>query len=291
MNILVGIDLGRHYKAALSLASKLKFEKPKWIFAHSVDVSVAFSGYNVMTEAPFAFDFIRSANEAGQVILDEAKEQATACGIEAETALLAGTASSALADYSDDIGADLVCVHAGGKGRIDSLFLGSVSRGVAIASKSSVLVSKGTILPMGKISVVFATDHSDYANQAIDKFIGMHPNGIKHIHVVSALHLNQKDVQFDIGKLDTEIEKWLAKTAKKKTNEVVEKLSKAGFSCTGEVLNLPVNEAISHAMKDTGADLLVMGAQGHGFMHRLVLGSVSLHQVVAEPYSVLIVRP
>ena len=38
------------------------------------------------------------------------------------------------------------------------------------------------------------------------------------------------------------------------------------------------------------ADLLVLGAQGHGFLERLTTGSVSLDQAVARPYSVIVMR-
>jgi nucleotide-binding universal stress UspA family protein len=43
-------------------------------------------------------------------------------------------------------------------------------------------------------------------------------------------------------------------------------------------------------MLDTQADILVMGAQGHGFVERVFIGSVSLHQALYEPYPVMIVR-
>ena len=36
--------------------------------------------------------------------------------------------------------------------------------------------------------------------------------------------------------------------------------------------------------------LMILGAQGHGFIERLLIGSTSLHQVAAEPYPVLVLR-
>ena len=50
------------------------------------------------------------------------------------------------------------------------------------------------------------------------------------------------------------------------------------------------NEVIRNAMTSSGADLLIMGAQGHGFLDRLVIGSTSHHHFVAEPYPVLLLR-
>ncbi len=227
----------------------------------------------------------------GKEALDRAKDHACGHGIKAETTLLTGDAARALVQYADDSHADLVCVHSERKGRPGSLFLGSVSRGLAIASSHSVPISKGWIAPSGKLKVVFATDHSDYADKALAKFIEMAPQGIKSIKVVTALHLNDIGGHFDIVQMDSSIERWLVETGVRKNEDAVEKLRNAGYSSSGEVYNLPVNEAISEAMKSTHADLLVMGAQGHGFMYRLALGSTSLHQVVVEPYPILIIRP
>jgi nucleotide-binding universal stress UspA family protein len=43
-------------------------------------------------------------------------------------------------------------------------------------------------------------------------------------------------------------------------------------------------------MTEQNGDLLILGAQGHGFLHRIMLGSVALHQIAVEEYPVLIVR-
>lgn len=37
-------------------------------------------------------------------------------------------------------------------------------------------------------------------------------------------------------------------------------------------------------------ELLILGAQGHGFWERLTVGSVSFHQAIAESHSVLMLR-
>ncbi|RYG31629.1 universal stress protein, partial [bacterium] len=43
-------------------------------------------------------------------------------------------------------------------------------------------------------------------------------------------------------------------------------------------------------MSETGSDLLILGARGHGLIERLLIGSLALHVVVAEPYSVMVLR-
>ncbi len=285
MNIVVGVDLGRHYESALNLANRLQFNHPHWILAHSVDVAMAFSGYSVISEAPLAYDFFKSASEGAQKVLDDGK--ADNPDFDIETRLLTGSAVNELIRLTEETKSELICVHSERKGSLGSLFLGSVSRGIAIAAHQSILISKGEIDPTGPVRAVLATDHSDYANRAITRFLEMKPAGIHHIHVISALHISgQNPTDTDTGVVRT-----LFDEARAKTNQVVERLSNAGYCATGEVINRPVHEAINVAMESVKADLLIIGGQGHGFVHRALLGSTSLHQVVAEPYSVLVIRP
>jgi nucleotide-binding universal stress UspA family protein len=55
-------------------------------------------------------------------------------------------------------------------------------------------------------------------------------------------------------------------------------------------VNASVNDAIKQTMQEFNAQLLIVGAHGHGFFERMMLGSIALHQVVAEPHSVLVLR-
>jgi hypothetical protein len=43
-------------------------------------------------------------------------------------------------------------------------------------------------------------------------------------------------------------------------------------------------------MDAMSADLLILGAKGHGFLERITMGSVSLRQAIAGMYSTLILR-
>jgi nucleotide-binding universal stress UspA family protein len=52
----------------------------------------------------------------------------------------------------------------------------------------------------------------------------------------------------------------------------------------------PIHEAIDRALDQASAELLILGAKGHSLLERLTLGSVSLHQAISGPCSVLILR-
>jgi nucleotide-binding universal stress UspA family protein len=281
MKILFGIDSGRNYGSALNLASRLKFRGSEWLLAHSVDLTCTVTGYGV-GELGYGTEWGDALTEAGERSLEEAAESACAHGYATKPLLLSGSAGEALLVAAEDVEADLIVVHSTDKGRIGSLFLNSVSRALSIAAGQSVLISKGKISPKGPIKAVFATDHSEYATKALDRFIAMGCEGISSIKVITALH---------VGEINTPQTNHLFSEATRQTKEAVAKLQAAGFTCSGEVIDAPVYEAIDRTMALTKADLLILGAQGHGFMRRLIVGSTALHEVVAEPHPVLIVRP
>ena len=53
----------------------------------------------------------------------------------------------------------------------------------------------------------------------------------------------------------------------------------------------PVETAIETVMREEKADLLIVGAQGHGFLHRITAGSISFHFALRSPFHTLILRP
>jgi nucleotide-binding universal stress UspA family protein len=290
MKILIGVDTNCTYKSALHLCERLRFPNPAWTLAHSVETGLTFPGYGSPSETAHAIDFARLAHQAGQIAIDNAATDAMENGLQVEPHLLLGNAAESMMRFADENGVDLIAVHSERKGRLGSFFLGSVSRGLAISAKQSILISKGQAPTGGPVNAVYAIDHSSYSTCALERFLEMAPSGIKKIHVLTSVHLSENDPNFNTSR-QMPIERKLVEEAKSKVGRVVNGLSSAGYAVTGHVYNLPVDEAINRGMTNAGAELLIMGAQGHGFLHRLTLGSTALHQVVVEPYSVLLLRP
>jgi nucleotide-binding universal stress UspA family protein len=57
-----------------------------------------------------------------------------------------------------------------------------------------------------------------------------------------------------------------------------------------EIRQEEVHEAIVHSMEQNQAYLLVLGAQGHSFVERMTMGSVSMHEVIYGRHPVLVIR-
>jgi nucleotide-binding universal stress UspA family protein len=213
-------------------------------------------------------------------------------GTQQTTSVLNGFATDQLLEHADETKTDLIVCGGPHHSAIGALFLGSVARGLTISATCSLLIAKGKSVPTRPLKAVLATDHSPYMERAIKKLLELAPQGIEEITVVSAY--NEAQVQA-LATYTTDLPHGWAdmvrKTLQEKNEAVCEMLKPLGATCHAQFVDATVREAIAQTMQETGADILIMGAQGHGFVDRLTLGSTSFHEVMASPYSVLLLRP
>lgn len=188
-----------------------------------------------------------------------------------------GNPSVELLGRADDLGVDLVAVRASNKVAVEALWLGSVARALVEGAHQSVLLTRGSA-PQHPLRVVVATDHSAYSAAALEKLVALAPKGIGRLTVVYALPEPGEGLAF----------------AQKRTEEVAQQLGEALGLAPEQVgthvaLGAPF-PAIEATLADTDADLLVLGAKGHGFWERLTLGSVSHRAANHGSRSTLILR-
>jgi nucleotide-binding universal stress UspA family protein len=164
---------------------------------------------------------------------------------------------------------------------------------MAIGSKHSLLIGRGEVKPSGPVSAVFATDHSYYALRALDHLIAMKPTGLKTITLVTAYDPKELEGPYfvELAKEAKAEHKTLHQKLTALSELAVSRLRQAGYVAHYEMKPGNVHDAINRAMVEVAPDLLILGAQGHGFLDRLFVGSVALHHVVAEPHSLMIIRP
>lgn len=186
---------------------------------------------------------------------------------------------------------DLVVIGSANLGRAGSFLFGSVARALTIGCKQSVLITKGDRILDPPSKAIFATDHSIYANRALEKLIQWAPTGLKQIDVVRAYEESEFDIPSQsAGERYTEAKEFLEQHLLTGCELKCAKLRHAGYESNPHIRLGPPNIALSQLMKDCEADLIVLGAQGHGFFERLMVGSVALHQVTSESYPVLLIR-
>ncbi len=196
-----------------------------------------------------------------------------------------GSPAQMLMERAEAIHADIIAIGSTRKSKYGSFFFGSVGRALAIGSRHSVLIAKGEVAKTGKITAVFATDHSQYADEAVVLFARLNPKGIEKVILVTA-------IDHDMIEGASEIEKEKFRTyMQNKSSSLVDHLKEAGIEAEYRIVTGEFDSVIDEQMTKFNAELLILGAQGHGFMERLFIGSSCLQQVVATPHSVLILRP
>lgn len=293
MKVVVGIDLAGHYERALSMLLGLGFKGMEADLVHTVEPLPTYIpelGPAVYTAGAYA-EQLHTAGEA-----EVKRAEALVCGknLACRTHVLDGSPAPLLMDAADSWNADLIAVGSAKRDRISAALFGSVGRALAVSAEQSILVVKGNGgVKEGPYTAVFATDHSEYANKCVEKLLSWAPKGLRQVQVVHAYETTDKEVSI----LETHIpegyvsaDDWIAKEKETKTKAVAQRFEDAGIPTQILVARGHANDVIRTAMGATKADLLILGAQGHGFLKRLLIGSVSLHQVVVEPYSVLVVR-
>lgn len=292
VKVIAGIDY-EEYKAALAFLTQLRFPEAEVRLLHVIEsVFPNLSIESIPDEHP-VMAYFREMERVGKAELASAEQQLKDSGYSVSQSLLRGWLSKTLVQQADEMGADLIAVGSGNQGAWASLFFGSVSKALSSSANQSILVAKEMPVSKGALTAVLATDHSEYCNKCIDEFLTWNARGIERVMVVTASDtrippdIPEANLDTDlIGDLTAVFETELAR----KNEALCGKLSAAGIECSSLVLPDHPNAAIDKAMNDANADLLIMGARGHGFWDRLRLGSVSHHQVVATPHNVLVIR-
>lgn len=296
MKIVLGADLAMAAggSPAIGLVKRLRFPNVQVDVLHAVPPPV-YTGWeydpviapSVLSEIT-ARD-LASAQEAMAKLVEELE------GIEARPVAVTGNPAERLMAYADEHQADLLAVNGTVSGPLVAFLTGSVARGLVIGAHQSVLLARGTTDPMRPLRAVLATDHSPYSERCITKLTQLWPQGIQHVTVLTAYPEERLRAmepmlpQMGVGPVAA-----LKETLEVKNNAVIQQLS-GGFhpmltTFESRVSPLGVHEAIAETMKETQAELLILGAHGHSFLERLTLGSTSFRESVFAPYSVLVVR-
>ncbi|MGV3616954.1 MAG: universal stress protein [Fimbriimonas sp.] len=291
MKAILGIDNQKAWTPAVKLFSALRFPTPEVTLLHAIEAGVPFVAIEPSTEVQS--EYHKVLQNLGLAALDDAKDACCARNIRTKGQMVFGSPAECLAYAASEKDAELVAIAAHPRSRWNPSFLSSVTRGLTTACDRSVLIAKGDIPEGRKLRAVLATDHSKYAGRWLERFLHLHPAGIGEVHVVTAFDFNAHEaeaVRSDMPANVASTEAWVREQLESRNAEVVDRLSQAGYAAFGRVVKAKAEDAIRRTMLDTQADLLILGSQGHGFMERVLIGSVSLHQALYEPYPVLIVR-
>jgi len=291
MKSIVGVDLGGSYRSSLDLLKRFGFPRLSVDLVNVIEPFAETGYFAPSGYVPPSWDVELKA--AGELAVEQAVGKLCAKNIPANGHVMFGGAAECLTAAAERESADVIVLGSSNKSRWTSVLLGSVGRALTIGCDKSLLIARRVEYQSGPLTIVFGTDHSDYANKCVDKFLAWRPGGVNTVHLVTAYHVEPwaKDVIDACIPEGEDANDWLKREFLSRSEDVGRKFREAGYEVHVHVLQGHPNEVLHHAMSAFGCDVLVLGGQGHGFVERMVVGSVALHQAVAEPYSIFIVRP
>lgn len=292
IRIVAGIDY-HHYGNAVRFLERLRFESARVHLIHVLESIVPdmFSsdlGFNEALSAVLA-----ERERQGREELSKAEAMLRSSGYEVESELKSGDPSRCIIECAVAQQADLIAVGSAQKGYWGSLFYGSVAKSLTAQAPTSILVVKGPPRSAQGLKAVLATDHSTYCDACIERFLGLRIGGIGHITVLTSVNIkdpNSIHTSLFGDKVAEETVSKVEQWARDRNEVVCDRLRASGMECNSIVSERIPQDAIEDAMRSASADLLILGAQGHGAWDRLRMGSVSHFQVVATPHNVLVIR-
>lgn len=235
--------------------------------------------------------FMQLQEEEGGRRLERATGVLQDYGVTLEAQLRTGFIANELMKVADAEKLDLIAMGSRDEKPLNKLLVGSVTRKLVVKAKQSLLVARNLEHTKEPLRAVLATDHSPYGDRCFDILLDDWPLGVKEVTIVTAY---SRDVVRAIGSvmggMKADFDVMVERVLGERNATLQRKLEKVGVRVKSVVSPSPVGEAIDQAVRDSGAELLILGAHGHGFVERLGVGSVSFEQVVAGKISVLVLR-
>ncbi len=294
MDIIIGVDPSAECGIAASIVQRLQCNAPRYHLAHVIERLVVPAAAECSLGQSDIINMIVKQQDADgrQLLADAAASFATAKIHDVQTHLRYGLIANELMELAARENAPLIAIGSPTRSPLERIANGSVSRKLVINAPCSLLLARDKPLPPGPLSVVLATDHSPAAARYAAMLLAWLPRGIGRITVLTSFPKNLVAYsQTLIPHFKGDLTSWIEKQLHDDNQRLIARLAD-GIKCTWEsrVISARPELAIGMAMEETGASLLVLGAQGHGFMHRATIGSVSFHQAMHGQHHTLILR-
>lgn len=293
MKIAIGLDAIDRLRVAAGLVADCKFSSADVELVHVLErLGEVTAPLPEGTRPDLITNFLKMQEDEANKLLSDGSAAVERLGLPTRRTLLTGFSANKIVAHVAGGKADLLALSCSEKSSLERALLGSVSRKALIGAECSVLIAKNYQRKEHGLTVVLATDHSLHAKRSIAKFLSWRPKGIARA-VVLTVYPEQalSAMNAVMSNFKADVASWARKELAKENADVAKELATHGITCTSRVESGAVSETLARVMTEEKADLLVLGAQGRGFVDRVFLGSIALDQALGRPYSVLVVRP
>jgi nucleotide-binding universal stress UspA family protein len=242
---------------------------------------------------PYDFDdggIARLQHEVAERTVEHICHRLEAAGHSARSVVLTGDVAGQLLELIETSGFDLVACGSRIESNIRAAFLGSVSRKLALYARSSVLVAHhyhqkpadGSIERLTtkpKLDALIAVDGSPGSEIAVESLVNTIAPWLRKLYVMTVAERGARQTATDDSRRSEEI-----------ASEVAIRVA----GCADEIIPITAtgrpSTAIIKAANDMDLDLVLVGANQHGVIERLMVGSCAYETVTGAPCSVLVAR-
>ena len=290
MKAVIGVGYMKQCLAGVDIFARLRFPSAEAVLVHAVEPVLPNGGFMPTAAISPITDIQTQRQRDGESHMAEVAAELQKLGIPSRSVTKFGNPAQEITEVAREETADLIISGSSKKGKLESFFMGSVTRALVVDAQRSFLVGKRGV-DSEKIDAVFATDHSKYSQQCLTKLIDLAPAGFGKITVVSAdmMDPNLTDLLEMLSEESDEAIS-MSEFMSQANDEMCEKLKPMCDEVSSVVLQGRTNDVLNSVMEDSRADLLILGAHGHGFIKRLVVGSTTMHMVGNEPWNMLVIR-
>ena len=140
-------------------------------------------------------------------------------------------------------------------------------------------------------TILVALDFSAHSSHALAYASDLAKALGARIHLIHAYSLPTQFVgPYDVALIPTDFFRQVRESAAALLAEARDKVKAEGLTCEISLADGPPAEVITDAAKEVGADLIVVGTQGHTGLKHVLLGSVAERTLRIAPCPVLSVR-
>jgi len=194
-----------------------------------------------------------------------------------ETAVVEGSPGTAILDYADEHGVDLVAMGTHGRTGLRRYIAGSVTEHVVRHAEVPVLTARVTdasVLEDGYDDVLIPTDGSEAAGVAVDHGLTVAERTGARVHAVNVVDVSDLSSGPDYT-LPTELLEQFRDRGERATEEIAAAAEDRGLDALTDVREgFPARDLLDYAAEH-GIELIAMGTAGRTGMSRFLLGSTA----------------
>lgn len=294
MKVVIGLDEFLPSRQAVDLFLELGFPACDTLLAYVIESMLPDGSFTDLSADHPIGKMMREAAAIGRDVLDQSRCRFQDRGLDCRTDLLYGPPGKVLLDTASRESADLIVVGCNRRSALDDLLLGSTARALLHEAPQHLLIGRQPVGRAGGLNAVLAIDQRDNADNIVSELLQLHPEALGRIDILTVNSFGCSD----LGNLDklpaplAEVEGWISEGLEEKNECLARVLSQLGADCRPVVVEgEDPAHAITIAADQAQADLIIIGAERHGFLDRHVRRCVSEGLLANDKRSLLVLRP